>query len=267
MAEKRNKFVFCVDSDGCAMDTMTYKHQLFLDRLRLTPLVLKKKDFLKEWNRVNLYSRTRGVNRFVGLVMGLDYAGVTEIENLKKWVETTASLSNQALEEAIVAKDSEDLKKALQWSKEVNHQIRAYQGEVLAFLGAREALAKLQALGDVYVVSSANKEAVVEEWQNQALMPYVKDLYCQERGKKEDVIAELIAKGYDKEKIMMVGDSPGDLVATELNQVQFYPILVGKEENSWLDLKDGLADEFVAGHFSDLDAKSLKDAFWQNLDK
>lgn len=47
MAEKRNKFVFCVDSDGCAMDTMTYKHQLFLDRLRLTPLVLKKKRFFE----------------------------------------------------------------------------------------------------------------------------------------------------------------------------------------------------------------------------
>lgn len=24
-----SEFIFCVDSDGCAMDTMTYKHELF----------------------------------------------------------------------------------------------------------------------------------------------------------------------------------------------------------------------------------------------
>ncbi|VHM38123.1 phosphoglycolate phosphatase [Streptococcus pyogenes] len=29
MTTKKEAFVFCVDSDGCAMDTMTYKHQLF----------------------------------------------------------------------------------------------------------------------------------------------------------------------------------------------------------------------------------------------
>ena len=27
------EYVFCVDSDGCAMDTMTYKHELFFGPL------------------------------------------------------------------------------------------------------------------------------------------------------------------------------------------------------------------------------------------
>lgn len=77
-------FVFCVDSDGCAMDTMTYKHQLFFGPIAADIFgITDRADFLKEWDRVNLYSRTRGVNRFIGLVMGLDYAGITGIDRLK----------------------------------------------------------------------------------------------------------------------------------------------------------------------------------------
>lgn len=29
MVDTNHKIAFCIDSDGCAMDTMTYKHQLF----------------------------------------------------------------------------------------------------------------------------------------------------------------------------------------------------------------------------------------------
>lgn len=84
MTAKTEQFVFCVDSDGCAMDTMTYKHQLFFGPLAADYFaVADQASFLKEWDRINLYSRTRGVNRFVGLVMGLEYAGVTGIDALK----------------------------------------------------------------------------------------------------------------------------------------------------------------------------------------
>lgn len=89
MTAKTEQFVFCVDSDGCAMDTMTYKHQLFFGPLAADYFaVADQASFLKEWDRINLYSRTRGVNRFVGLVMGLEYAGVTGIDALKQWYNT-----------------------------------------------------------------------------------------------------------------------------------------------------------------------------------
>lgn len=260
-------FVFCVDSDGCAMDTMTYKHQLFFGPIAADVFeIADRATFLAEWDRVNLYSRTRGVNRFVGLVIGLEFAGVANIEKLKNWVETTTSLSNAALEAAIAQEPSEDLQKALAWSLEVNRQIQAYDGEAKAFDGVKEGLEFLHELGKVYVVSSANKEAVQEEWVEQGLLPHTDDLYCQDRGKKEDVIAALIEKGYESNRILMIGDSPGDIFAADQNQVRFYPILVGKEAQSWSDLKEWVAQAFVADTLTAEDYAAFETAFWNNLD-
>ena len=39
--------------------------------------------------------------------------------------------------------------------------------------------------------------------------------------------------GYDKDKVMMTGDAPGDLDAAEKNGVFYYPILVRHEAESW----------------------------------
>lgn len=35
MVDTNHKIAFCIDSDGCAMDTMTYKHQLFFGPIAL----------------------------------------------------------------------------------------------------------------------------------------------------------------------------------------------------------------------------------------
>lgn len=264
---KQQEYVFCVDSDGCAMDTMTYKHQLFFGPLAAQFFeVTNKEAFLKEWDNINLYSRTRGVNRFVGLVMGLEYAGLGGIDALKNWVATTTSLSNASLEQALAQQPSDDLQKALDWSNEVNRQIKSYKGEALAFTGARSGLEKLHELGKVYVVSSANREAVEEEWRDQGLLEYVDDLYCQDRGKKEDVIASLLQDSYSKDHLVMVGDSPGDLAAAEQNQVAFYPILVGKEAASWKALQETFSPAFVAGQVTKEGLESLKETFWKHLD-
>lgn len=48
-----------------------------------------------------------------------------------------------------------------------------------------ESLERLSQFGNVYVVSSANKEAVWQEWEEQGLLKYVDDIYCQDRGKKK----------------------------------------------------------------------------------
>ncbi|MGT2784967.1 HAD family hydrolase [Streptococcus merionis] len=258
-------FLFCVDSDGCAMDTMTYKHKLFFG-----PLIAKyfpiddPEGFQTDWETLNLYSRTRGVNRFTGLMMALQAAKVPNIEHLVNWAESTTSLSNASLEQALRDNPSEDLEKALAWSNDVNHHIKHYQGDALAFPNVREGLEKLSQLGSVYVVSSANREAVAEEWEDQGLVPFVTDLYCQDRGKKEDVLAELLSLVDSPDQLLMIGDSPGDCQAAELNQVQFYPIIVGDEGHSWQQLMAVEADAFVAGNYNQDQYKQL---FWQNLDR
>lgn len=264
---KKEKYVFCVDSDGCAMDTMTYKHQLFFGPLAADVFDVEEREaFLKEWDKINLYSKTRGVNRYVGLVMGLEFAKIPNIENLKQWVETTDSLSNASLEEAIAENPSDDLKKALEWSNQVNSNIKNHEGDALAFPGALEGLDTLHELGKVFVVSSANKEAVEEEWNDQGLMTHIDDLYCQDRGKKEDVIASLILQGYAPEKIMMIGDSPGDLAAAQQNGVAFYPILVGDEAKSWEELANSVGKAFVEGNFTEENQEQVIAQFWHNLE-
>ncbi|MBY5034975.1 HAD hydrolase-like protein [Streptococcus gallolyticus] len=257
------KYVFCVDSDGCSMDTMTYKHELYFGPLiQKYFLIADPETFQKNWEDFNLYTRTRGVNRFLGLVHALQEAGVTGIDKLVEWSETTTSLSNASLEATLKEHPSADLQAALDWSNDVNRSIKAHQEPALAFPGAKEGLAALSQIGKVYVVSSANKEAVLEEWEQQGLAPYITDFYCQDRGKKEDVIASLVDEVDSPSNLLMIGDSPGDLVAAEQNKVAFYPILVGKEVTSWAQLKDVELARFVAGQY---DENYYRQIFWENL--
>lgn len=267
--KKMSEFLFCVDSDGAAMDTMTYKHEFFFGPLAAEEYEVEDKEVFQEnWEQINLYTRTRGVNRFVGLVMGLESVDydVINIDNLKRWVDETDSLSNDSLEVEIEKIGSDDLKRALTWSNAVNKNVAEAEGHDEPFEGALEGLDKMTELGKVYVVSSANREAVEDEWSRHGLIDHVDDLYCQDRGKKADVIADFIAEGADPHHIIMIGDSPGDLEAAEENGTWFFPIIVGDEKASWDDLHDNVADKVAAGNFSQEDHDQYVEKFWNNLD-
>lgn len=248
------------------MDTMTYKHELFFGPLASDYFGIEDKDtFQKEWEEINLYSHTRGVNRYVGLVLTLEAVNypAAEIENLKKWVDETSELSNNSLEKEIQDNPSDDLKKALAWSEDVNKSIANATGHDQPFDGVKEALAELNNAGSVYVVSSANREAVEEEWKNHGLIEYVEDLYCQDRGKKADVI-DLLKNKLDPDMTLMIGDSPGDLKAAQANDVSFYPIIVNKEDESWSRLKGSVLDTIKSGEYGQEEEKYIEE-FWANL--
>ncbi len=70
-------YLICVDSDGCAMDTMTVKHVKCFGPCMVEEWNLQKwaEPILNRWNEMNLYSMTRGINRFKGLA-----AALTEID-------------------------------------------------------------------------------------------------------------------------------------------------------------------------------------------
>ena len=110
---KEKEYLICVDSDGCAMDTMDIKHircfgPCMVDEWGL----LEWKDaILKRWNDINLYTMTRGINRFKGLAMALKeindaYQKIEGVEVLDQWVETSDELSNAALKRAIEKDDN-----------------------------------------------------------------------------------------------------------------------------------------------------------------
>lgn len=178
---KKKDFLICVDSDGCAMDTMDIKHIKCFGPCMVEEWGLQEwgEAILKRWNDINLYTITRGINRFKGLAMALkeineSYTKIEDVEILDRWVEESDELSNGALERAIAENDSVILKKALSWSKSVNENITKLPFEVKKpFEGVKEGLAYAHEVADVAIVSSANLDAVVEEWELYGLLDHV----------------------------------------------------------------------------------------------
>lgn len=238
---KTKDYLICVDSDGCAMDTMDIKHircfgPCMVDEWELGEW---RDEILKRWNDINLFTMTRGINRFKGLAMALkeindEKTPIDGIDALLNWAETAPELSNRSVKEAYETTGDPVFLKSLNWSIAVNQSINELpQSEKLPFIGVKEGLAAAHARADVAIVSSANKDAVEEEWEFYHLLDDVDILLCQDAGSKAHCIGELLKKGYAPDHVLMVGDAPGDRDAAKKNGVYYYPILVRKEKESW----------------------------------
>ncbi|HUS86742.1 MAG TPA: hypothetical protein VMW76_05835 [Bacteroidales bacterium] len=49
--------------------------------------------------------------------------------------------------------------------------------------------------------------------------------------------------------ILIIGDAPGDLQAAESNGVLFYPVIPGREPESWERFKNKALGRFLEGSF------------------
>ena len=271
--QKKKDWLICIDSDGCAMDTMDIKHircfgPCMVDEWGLSEW---KVPILDRWNAINLYTMTRGINRFKGLAKMLreindSYCNIEDIEVLEKWVEESGELSNPALQRAIDEQDSICLKKALSWSKKVNESINELPFEdKKPFEGVKEALEYAHKYADIAIVSSANRQAVEEEWELYHLLEHVDILLAQDAGSKAFCIQELLKKGYDKSKVMMTGDAPGDYDAAKKNGVFYYPILVRHEKESWSEFTGKAVPKLLDESFGGMYRQEKVDAFLDNL--
>lgn len=239
---KQHNFLVCVDSDGCAMDTMTSKHEQ-----AFCPCFINTYGFqayagliTPEWLRINLYSATRGINRFKGLAMILCFLHDNQIETagreeLCAWVESSPVLSEDALKSAIAAGGGIGLQKALTWSQAVNKTVAnmGATGNSQPFPGCKKALESITLQADTAVVSAANSEAVQEEWTRCDLAGSMDLLLGQDAGSKAFCLKELVNKGYQPGHVLMCGDALGDLDAAKQAGALFFPILVGHESESW----------------------------------
>ena len=254
---KQKDYLICVDSDGCAMDTMDIKHFRCFGPCMVEEWGLEEwaEPILNRWNTINLYSGTRGINRFKGLAMALTeidkvYRPIEGVAELTAWAEHAPELSNQAIAEAAKTAKGPALAKALAWSKKVNAAIDALpESDKKPFPGVAEALAAAHKRADVAIVSSANREAEEEEWTRCGLLPSVDVLCCQDSGSKAACIAQLKAKGYNPAHILMVGDAPGDQAAAGKNGVLFYPILARHEADSWAEFTAKALPALLSGSY------------------
>ena len=266
--EKKHEFLVCVDSDGCVMDTMNCKHFRCFGPCMVDEWGLDawRDAILERWNEINLFSMTRGINRFKGLAKALKeisgkYTAIPGVDALVHWADTAPALSNDGVAKAAAeATDPEAklvLEKALSWSKAVNKAIVALDESLkVPYNGAKEGLAAAHAFADVAMVSSANRDAVEEEWGKFGLLEHTDIVLAQDIGSKAHCIAKMLEFGYDPDKVLMLGDAPGDSDAAEKNGVHYYPILVNHEKESW--------DEAVAVAFDRLMELKFKKNY-QNL--
>ena len=271
--EKKKEFLICVDSDGCAMDTMDLKHTRCFGPCLTAEWGLDewRAPILERWNEINLYSMTRGINRFKGLAKMLGevderYTKIEGLDSLEKWVEESSELSNAALAQAIRDGGGICLQKALSWSVRVNEKIDNLPFDVKKpFEGVCKALEYAHTKADIAVVSSANQQAVQEEWDMYGLSRHVDILLSQEAGSKAFCIAELIKKGYAAANVLMTGDAPGDYDAAIKNKVLFYPIYVRHEKEAWEEFSNDAVPRFLDGTYQGAYQEEKVGEFWENL--
>ena len=274
--EKKHDFLVCVDSDGCVMDTMNCKHFHCFGPCMVAEWGLEawKEEILDRWNVINLFSMTRGINRFKGLAMALKeidgkYKKITGVDTLVEWADNAPALSNDAVAKAAADATDADAKlvfeKALSWSKAVNTAIVALDESLkVPYDGAKEGLAAAHSFADVAMVSSANRDAVEEEWDKFGLLEHTDIVLAQDVGSKAACIAAMLKFGYDPSKVVMVGDAPGDCDAAEKNGVHYYPILVNREKESWEEAVAVAFGKLQSGEYDAYGAQKKKE-FLANL--
>lgn len=263
-------FFVGIDSDGCVFDTMEIKHkECFIPNIiNYWGLQSVSKYAREAAEFVNLYSKWRGVNRWLALIKVLDvlrerpeviarHAHIPELPAVRAFIAAGGALSNEMLAKRIEETGSEELKKALVWSNAVNTTIAGMVHGVPPFPYVRESLDTLRLKADVIVVSQTPVEALVREWQEHAIDGYVRVIAGQEMGTKSDHIRLASQGRYADVHKLMIGDAPGDLKAARDNNALFYPINPGFEQESWQRFNNEGLDRFLDGSFAGAYEQSL----------
>ena len=272
----QHEFLIGIDSDGCAFDTMELKHkECFVpNTIKYWNLQGVSKYAREVFEFVNLYSKSRGINRFPALIETLQrlacrpevkQRGVkVEIpQSLIDWVARETKLGNPALKEAIERSPDSGLKQTLEWSLAINKSVDFIVDKgVPPFPFVRETLEKMWGKADVLVVSATPQEALVREWEEQGISRYAAAICGQEVGtKKESLEKARLIGTYSENKMLMIGDAPGDHKAAAANKALFFPINPGAEEQSWQRLYSEGLDRFFAGTFAGSYQQELLDEF------
>lgn len=260
----RHDFFVGIDSDGCAFDAMEIKHQECF-----TPATIKywglqpvAKAAREVALFVNLYSTTRGLNRWVALkrvfellpthpdVVARGFVGPTG-EALQAFLDSGYPLSDLGIQQWAAEHPGEEMATCLAWGAGVNAAIADMVHGVPPFPYVRETLASMSGQADLMVVSATPVPALEREWGEHGLAPYMSVIAGQEMGgKAQHVQAAANGKYADAEHILLIGDAPGDRDAARTAGCLYYPINPGREAASWERLHDEAFARFTAGTYA-----------------
>ncbi len=256
------EFFVGIDSDGCIFDSMEIKHKecftpMFIKHFRLQPV---SKYAREVWDFVNLYSKTRGANRFPALVRALNLlrerpqvkarkVRVEDTKHLDEWIARETKLGNATLA-GEVQRGNQGLAQVKQWSDAVNQSIEDIVHGVPPFPLVRESLEKLNRFADALCISQTPADALKREWAEHGIDRHVKMIAGQEMGTKTEHLKFATEEKYAPNRILMIGDAPGDYKAAKSNHALFFPINPGSEETSWERLFNEALDRFFNGAYA-----------------
>lgn len=264
-AKKKKDFLLCIDSDGCVFDTMNSKHKLCFAPLLIKEFCLDEHydELFDFWQELNLYTSLRGVNRFKGAGIFLNYVLDKNYMQLSKreqvffdeyivWTETAKALSNAGLENFIREREENEIaKKILIWSNNVNKKISSLTSEEKKlFNNAATCLKLMNKYADIAVVSSANKVEIFSEWQHADILRYVQTVCTQEDGSKKSSIKKLLSLSYKAENVLCIGDAISDMLVAQSVNCLFYPVIPDSEKESWQLLKEKYFMLFLKKNYS-----------------
>lgn len=258
---KKHSFLVGIDSDGCTFDTMELKHkECFIpNTINYYHLQAISKYAREAAEFVNLYSKSRGINRFPALIETLEWlqkrpevrargVSVAVPPTLARWCKEETKLGNPALQAAVNSTGDEALKQALAWSKAVNDSVAAMVRGVPPFPYVRECLQKMSEQADLIVCSATPNDALKAEWHEHGIDKFVTAICGQEVGTKKEILTN--ASKYAAGQTLMIGDAPGDYSAAKANQCLFFPINPGAEDASWERLYREGIERFFHGTFA-----------------
>ena len=268
-----HNFFIGIDSDGCVFDSMEIKHKecfapMFIKHFGLQPA---SKYAREVWEFVNLYSKTRGCNRFHAVIRALELMrnrretqarnlAVPSFPELEEWMKRESRLGNATLY-AEVDGGNEALIPIRGWSDAVNTQVENIAHGVPPFPLVDECLEMMNTQADCMVISQTPVEALEREWAEHGINHHVRLIAGQELGTKKEHLEFATSGKYKPENVLMIGDAPGDHQAAMANGALFFPVNPGEEEASWKQLQDEGLNRFFNGTYSGDYQRKLLDKF------
>ena len=267
---KRHATLVGIDSDGCVFDTMGIKQ-----RNHFHPFIVRwwgleefSETVLRHIERINLYSATRGSNRFPNLIRLFDALAADpalagsgfkppDFTALRRYCDSGQALGDATLAEEVARTGDPELAHVLAWSRALNTDIDTRMTPPPLFDGAQRCLELMSDGSDLVVISQTPAAALHREWREHGIDHLVPCIAGQEQGSKAHQLQVANDGRYSSEFVLMIGDAPGDHAAAEECGVHFYPIIPGAEELSWQLLHDEAYPRFLAGRYSESYAAAL----------
>ena len=263
LAPQRDFFVG-IDSDGCAFDVMELKHKecyipFLIKHWNLQPI----SKFAREtWEFVNLYSRWRGLNRWLALVKTFDLlrerpvakkrgVEIPPVPRLREFIADDAyPKSDSGLRAYKTVHPDPELETAYAWTTDANAFVEEMVHGIPPFPYVRVSLELLASIADLIVVSGTQTEAVKREWEENDIAKYMRVLAGQEMGSKSLHLNLATSGKYAPNHVLMIGDAWGDWEAAHANGALFYPINPKHEDASWQRFYEEAAHKFLNGEYA-----------------